>query len=145
MRRPAALACSVGLLLASALPANAASCTFGVVSVVFGNYDTLTNTTLDGTGSISVTCDATDSYTVALSSGHGSLLNRQMLAGTSILYYNLYTDTQRSIIWGDGTSGTSLLSGSATSATYSIYGLIPGGQNIPAGTYSDVVTVTLSF
>jgi spore coat protein U-like protein len=125
--------------------ATAATCAFGLVSVVFGNYDTLTNTSLDGTGSITVTCDTTDSYTVALSSGHGTLLDRQMQVGSNVLHYNLYSDTLRSLIWGDGTSGTSLVSGSATSATYSVYGLIPGGQRIPAGTYADAITVTLSF
>jgi spore coat protein U-like protein len=125
--------------------AHGASCTFGLVSVAFGNYDTLTNTSLDGAGSITVTCDTTDSYTVALSSGHGTLLSRQLQSGENVLYYNLYTDALRSMVWGDGTSGTSLVSGSATSATYSIYGLVPGGQNVAAGTYGDTITVTLSF
>ena len=92
--------------------AHGASCTFGLVSVVFGNYDTLTNTSLDGAGSITVTCDATDSYTVALSSGHGTLLSRQLQSGENILYYNLYTDALRSMVWGDGTSGTLLVEAS---------------------------------
>jgi spore coat protein U-like protein len=128
-----------------AVTAAAATCTFGLVSVVFGNYDTLTNTSLDGAGSITVTCDSSDSYTIALSTGHGTLLDRQMQAGSSVLHYNLYSDALRSAIWGDGTSGTSLVGGSAAGATYSIYGLIPGGQRIPAGTYADAITVTLSF
>jgi spore coat protein U-like protein len=146
MTRSAAAVLWVGLSALAAVTAAAATCTFGMVSVVFGNYDSLTNTSLDGTGSVTVTCDSTDSYTVALSSGHGTLLDRQMQVGGNILRYNLYSDVLRSVIWGDGTSGTSLLSGSsAASTTFSIYGLVPGGQRIPAGTYADAITVTLSF
>jgi spore coat protein U-like protein len=145
MTHSAAAVLWVGLSALGAVTATAATCTFGMVSVVFGNYETLTNTSLDGTGSITVTCDTTDSYTVALSSGHGTLLDRQMQVGSSVLHYNLYSDALRSVIWGDGTSGTSLVSGSAASTAYSIYGLIPGGQKIPAGTYADTITITLSF
>jgi len=134
-----------GLGLLGAAAAGAANCVLAAVGVVFGNYGTLSNTALDGTGVVTVTCLLTDSYTITLSSGNGTLLQREMLSGTNVLNYNLYTDTARTLIWGDGTSGTSIVSGSGTLATYSIYGLIPGGQNVPAGIYSDSLVVTLNF
>jgi spore coat protein U-like protein len=143
--RVAAVVLCVGLGVLGAATAGAATCVLAAVGVVFGNYGTLSNTSLDGTGVVTVTCVLTDSYTIMLSSGDGSLLQREMQSGTNVLYYNLYTDAARSMIWGDGTSGTSIVSGSGTLATYSVYGLIPGGQNVPAGVYSDSLVVTLNF
>ena len=144
MRAGTAVAMLVMGLL-GAVPATAANCTVGVISVVFGTYNTLTGASLDGAGSVAVTCDVTDSYTVALSSGQGSYAARKLLSGTNVMYYNLFTDALRSLIWGDGTVGTMLVSGSGTGAIYTVYGRIPGGQNLAAGTYADSITVTLDF
>jgi len=80
-----------------------------------------------------------------LSSGHGTMLSRQMQSGAYSMTYNLYSDSLRSIIWGDGTSGTMLVSTSGTSATYAVYGRIPAAQNLPAGSYNDSIAVTLTF
>jgi spore coat protein U-like protein len=134
---------AIGLL--AAVPAGAASCTMAIINVVFGTYNTLSASSLDGAGSVSVTCDVTSSFQVALSKGQGSFAVRQLQSGANVLYYNLYTDALRSLIWGDGTVGTTLVSGSGTAATYTVYGRIPGGQNLPAGNYSDSITVTLDF
>jgi spore coat protein U-like protein len=131
--------------LIAAAPAMAANCSLGTISVVFGTYNTLSASSLDGAGSVSVTCDVTDSYQIALSSGHGSFAARQLQSGSNVMYYNLYTDTLRSLIWGDGTTGTAIVSASGTSGTYTVYGRVPGGQNLPASTYSDSITVTLDF
>jgi spore coat protein U-like protein len=132
-------ACSV------AVPARAASCTVNAIGVMFGTYDTLSSQGATSAGSVTVTCDVADSYSIALSSGRGTMLARQLQGGAYTLYYNLYTDALHSIIWGDGTGGTALVSGSGTSATYTAYGLLPARQNVPVGTYSDSVTVTLLF
>ncbi|HME38861.1 MAG TPA: spore coat U domain-containing protein [Steroidobacteraceae bacterium] len=145
---PSRAAAVLGVLAIGSLcagPAFAANCSIGVISVVFGTYNTLSPASLDGAGSVSVTCDATDSYTVALSSGQGSMTARRLLSGANVMYYNLFTDAQRSMIWGDGTLGTALVSGSGTGATYTVYGRVPGGQNLPAGNYVDSITVTLDF
>jgi spore coat protein U-like protein len=140
--RARAAVLAFGLL--AAVPAGA-GCSMGVVNVVFGAYNTLSASSLDGAGSVSVTCDATTSFQIALSKGQGSFAARQLQSGADVLYYNLYTDALRSLIWGDGTVGTTLVSGSGTAATYTVYGRIPGGQNLPAGSYGDSITVTLDF
>jgi spore coat protein U-like protein len=129
----------------AAVPAGAAGCSMGIVNVVFGVYNTLSASSLDAAGSVSVTCDVTSSFQIALNKGQGSFAARQLQSGANVLYYNLYTDALRSLIWGDGTVGTTLASGSGTAATYTVYGRVPGGQNLPAGSYSDSITVTLNF
>ena len=132
---------------AALLPAGAACGTFSTVSVVFGSYDSLSGRSLDSAGSVTVSCDVGDSFSIALSSGQGTLLGRQMVGGSNVMMYNLFTDAQRSVIWGDGTNGTVVVngSGSGTSVIYTVYGRIPGGQNLPAGAYSDSIVVTLNF
>jgi spore coat protein U-like protein len=139
----AGLLATIGALAAA--PTQAANCTLSVQEVVFGIYDTLSNQSLDSAGSISVSCDATASFTVALSPGHGTMLGRQMQSGADSMTYNLFTDSLRSVIWGDGTGGTVLANGSGTSVTYAVYGRIPPAQKIPAGVYSDSISVTLTF
>jgi spore coat protein U-like protein len=135
---------AAGVVIVAA-PAYAVNCTLGVQSVIFGSYDTLSAQSTDSAGSISVSCDSSDSFTIALSSGHGTMLARQMQSGAYSMTYNLYTDSLRSIIWGDGTGGTTLVSTSGTNATYPVYGRIPAAQNLPAGSYNDSIAVTLTF
>lgn len=63
--------------------------------------------------------------------------------------YNLYMDAANAIIWGDGTSGTQLLTFNSTpgNKTYAgtIYATIPPGLNVGPGTYNDTVQVTLDW
>jgi spore coat protein U-like protein len=141
----ASAALLAGAWLLAAAPASAVTCNLNVVTVVFGAYDPLANQSVDSAGSVTVSCSGFASYSVALSPGYGTMLARRMQSGSNGMYYNLYTDLQRSSIWGDGTGGTALVNGSGTNGSYTIYGRIPGGQNIPAGTYSDAIAVTLTF
>lgn len=134
-----------GIVAFSATPVYAANCTLGVQSVIFGPYDPLSAQNTDSAGSVSVSCDSSDTFTIAFSSGHGTMLSRQMQSGGYSMIYNLYTDSLRSIVWGDGTGGTSLVSTTGTSATFAVYGRIPAAQNLPAGSYNDSIVVTLTF
>ena len=70
---------------------------------------------------------------------------RQMASGADILEYNLYTDPSRLTVWGDDSAGTVTVSETASTAEKTIYGRVPGRQNVPAGTYTDVVLVTISY
>ena len=126
-------------------PVYAVNCTLGVQGVTFGPYDPLSAQSTDSAGSISVSCDSSDTFTIALSSGHGMMLSRQMQNGAYSMTYNLYTDSLRSVVWGDGTGSTTLVSATGTGATYAVYGRIPPAQNLPAGTYNDSIIVTLMF
>jgi len=132
---------TIGLLAAA--PAGA-SCSMGIVNVVFGAYNTLSASSLDGAGSVSVTCDVTSSFQVALNKGRDrrgpTTAERRQCALLQFVHRRA-----AQLIWGDGTVGTALLSGSGTAVTYTVYGRIPGGQNLPAGSYGDSITVTLDF
>jgi spore coat protein U-like protein len=70
-----------------------------------------------------------------------------MTSGTHVLTYNLYLDPTHLTIWGDGSSGTGTVSGTGTGANVGtpVYGRIPPGQNASVGSYSDVITVTVTY
>ncbi len=67
-----------------------------------------------------------------------------------LLEYNIYTDVTRTVIFGDGTGGTSNVQvkrkGQPEPWTeiVSMYGQIPPGQDVSAGTYSDSLSATVN-
>lgn len=132
--------------LALAVPAAAgAACTVSPQPVSFGNYDPLGATALDGVGNINIACDSVTMMTVSLSSGGGTFADRRMTGGAAQLSYNLYTDASRVVVWGDGAGGGSTVSAISANVDLTVYGRIPGSQNVPPNIYVDSVTVTVTY
>lgn len=128
-----------------AAPAASATCTLSVQGVNFGGYDFMSSQNLDSVGHAIVSCDVSTSFSIALSTGAGSYASRAMQNGAHQLSYNLYTDAAHTMVWGDGTGGSVVVSGSGTSVDEVVYGSAPAGQNPFLGSYSDAITVTLTF
>lgn len=122
-----------------------ASCTMSVGAVNFGTIDPLTNSDTDITSSIVANCAVGDTYTISIGGGHGTVSQRQMMdAANDVLTYNLYQDPARTIVWGDGTEGSTVSgTGSGSDATYVVYGRVPADPLAAVGTYADNVVVTL--
>jgi spore coat protein U-like protein len=128
--------------------AQLASCSMGVSSVSFGNYNPLSLTSQDVTGTVTFTCNVFALVPrLSLNRGASPTFNPRTMIGPSsaVLNYNLYLDATHLLIWGDGTSGTSqfVAVGLAGSVTY--FGSIPARQNARAGAYNDSLTVTIIF
>ena len=153
----------LGLLAAPTAALAAMDCTVGVVGVAFGVYDPTLSTPDDSNGSVRVTCfytgpggaDSTN-YTVTLSTGSsGTFASRRLTAGASLLNYNLFRDAGRSQIWGNGTAGSSIVTGNikvgpgagnnTRFVDHPVYGRIPAQQDADTGNYSDTILVTLTF
>ncbi|MGB7193096.1 MAG: spore coat U domain-containing protein [Collimonas pratensis] len=152
------LKCLLSLsMLALPLSAQAllASCTVAATGITFPAYVSPGGGNADATGNSAVTCSGLGllvNYTITLSAGNGTFASRSLVFATvNILSYNMFTDTGRTTIWGDGSAGTStvsdsyLLSLGNTTRNYTVYGRVPGGQNKRAGTYTDTVTMTITF
>lgn len=123
-----------------------AQCIVLTGSLNFGNYhhtqDTLTSATID------VNCSAGIRYRVELSAGNGSYSARQMQGSNGgRLYYNLYTRADYAQVWGDGNAGTGIMGGvgTGTNNLMNVYGLVPAGQQSPAGSYSDNIVIIVNF
>lgn len=146
--------CLCVLLLALLSTATyARDCTISVTAtgVAFGNYSFTNLTATDATGNIQVSCRSGQGidYEILLSTGgSGNYASREMTSGANKLQYNLYIDAGYSVVWGDGHSGTSKISGefrSSQARNHSVYGRLPAGQNMPAGVYTDTIIVTINF
>jgi len=149
-RLPAATLAALALLGAE----RAAACTVSATGVAFGAYDPQSPAPDDSAGEIALACHpSVQAPTVALSAGLSGLFSsRTMRSGPATLDYNLYTSAAYALVWGDGTGGstTVTLGGGATSGgerifRRDIYGRIPAGQQVPAGTYTDTIMVTVIF
>ena len=119
-----------------------AACNVSPQGVSFGNYDPLGHTALDGVGNVNVSCDAPTSFTVSLGTGNGTVEDRRMTGAPAQLAYNLYKDPSRLLVWGDAGGG---VSSNGTNVDLTVYGRIPGSQNVEPNVYADSVTVTVTF
>ena len=134
------------------------NCSVSADPVAFGSYDPLGLSPTESVGNVQVSCTLLGvtsllvSYTILLSTGSGSsFMPRKMASGREGLEYNLYTNANRTTVWGDESAGTAIvresyLLGLATvTRNYAIYGRLFARQNVPAGVYSDVITVTVNY
>jgi spore coat protein U-like protein len=142
---------AAGLAGLSAPAWSAASCAFNsVVPVSFGVYDVLAAShNINGVGSIAVKCQngGPPTFVVSLSTGQSnSYASRVMKSGANSLNYNLYTSSGRTIVWGNGTGGSSTrtVARNATT-TLGIFGTIPAEQDVAVGNYLDSITVAVYF
>jgi len=139
------------MLLSAAVPL-AQACQVSVLPVSFGSFDNLNNP-VDANGQVSVTqCTAPTLVTVHLDAGsHSTGLfqpRKITTAAGQMLNYNLYLDSARVLVWGDGTGGTQVVSGTtggiaALPLDMPIYGRIASGQFGSVGVYNDQITVTV--
>ena len=151
-----ALLAVLGVLLCS-VPARAEFCVVAANDLAFGIYDIFSPGPLDSSTTLRVSClswfpPGVD-YEIELSTGQaGSFNTRAMTNGTSQLNYNLYTNASRTTTWGDGTSGTSIITEAYSLPSfrirridYRVYGRVFSGQSVTSGTYLDTITVTVIF
>ena len=129
-----------------------ATCGVSTTAVNFASYDVFSPAPNDSTGSVTVICDILSIPKVTVQIGpspsSGGFNPRKMKDPSSgdMLNYNLFTDATRSTVWGDGTQGTTTITKAVPQNkpwVTTVYGRIPAGQNVSAGSYSDTLTVTI--
>lgn len=129
-----------------------ANCTVTATPLDFPDVNTLSGSAVTGTGTFSVTCTNGTGWTAAADIGNGSgasYTNRRMTdGGSNTLNYNLYTTAGYTTVWGDDSGATDLIGNTGTGSAQSVtvYGRIPAGQTtVPAGDYSDIVEITVTY
>ena len=142
----AALAAAPSLALAQA------SCNFAVGSALaFGPYDPFATSPRDAASALVYRCPPGQSVRISLDRGlSGSFASREMRQGSESLLYNMYLDAARTVVWGDGTGGTSTGPGVAvrgpggTTVAW-VFGRIPAAQDAVAGAFGDTIRVTFQL
>ena len=131
----------------------AAKCTTLTANkILFDAYvpDEANDNTKDTT--VSVRCTLNTPITIAMDKGANgaSTAARKLLitdgTHTDTLNYNLYSDSVRETLWGEGSNKVSKIGeGLLTTSTYNVYGKIPAAQDVTPGSYADAVTVTVAY
>jgi spore coat protein U-like protein len=144
----AAIFCALGAVSAHA------ACSVSVGPLSFGPYDPLSPAGASTSGVITVTCDQAPPPIVTVQIGpsavSGGFFPRRMqrAGGSDTLDYNLYADPGLTAVWGDGTAGTATQSQRVTKHkpwNITIYGNMPGLQDVAPGDYSDAIGISIIF
>jgi spore coat protein U domain-containing protein, fimbrial subunit CupE1/2/3/6 len=148
--------------------AHAPACTLSTNGLAFGSYAPTSAIAVTANGSISFTCTHTHqgftAYLTISPGNSGTYTNRTLNFGGQSLNYNIYVNAADTEIFGDGTGGgvggtyyyTLCYAGggvvcsggggrSGTQYVEPMYGLLPAGQDVSAGTYSDTIIATLTY
>ncbi len=141
---PTLMKCLVMLALSS-LAAGAAACTVSATPLAFGNIDPLSGESTESVGSLTVECPESTAYTLSVTPGKGTYNQRLMSAGELTLAYNLYVDQEHSIIFGDGTGDTRVVTGEGLVTEHVVYGKVPNQPRAYPGNYTDDIVVTVSY
>jgi spore coat protein U-like protein len=124
------------------------ACLVSVSNMNFGSTSFF-NSNIDATSSVFVTCTNGTPYNVRLNGGTTGATNpalRKMSLGANQITYGLYRNAARTLGWGDldGTN-TAPGTGTASSATHTVYGRIPPQASVPPGVYTDTVIAVVSY
>jgi spore coat protein U-like protein len=132
-----------------------ANCTITTTAVSFGTYDpivTHASDALESTGTVTTTCTNGAAATITLGQGANADTGstdaapvRRMISGTDYLGYQLYSDSARTTVWGNDATTDVAVTGTGGAVDTTVYGSVPGGQNVPAGSYADTVVATVTF
>ena len=163
MRKNLPLGLAAGLVLLGTAAAFAATATsnFTVRIVINAQCLAATNTTLDfgtqgvlsanvdQTSTIQVQCTNTTPYNIGLNAGTGTgatVTNRLMTSGATTISYAMYSNAGRTTNWGN-TVGTDTVAGTGNGAaqSYTVYGRVPPQTTPAPGTYTDTITVTVTY
>ena len=120
---------------------SASTLNFGSQGVLIAN--------VDNSSTLQVQCTNTTPYNIGLDAGTGSgatVAARKMSNGGATVTYSLYSDASRTVVWGN-TVGTDTVAGTGNGASqsYPVYGRVPVQTTPAAATYTDTITVTVTY
>lgn len=125
-----------------------ATCIVSATPMAFGTY---TGALLASTTStVSVTCTNTTPYNVGLNAGlaTGATVTARKMTGPAgaLLAYSLFSDSARSINWGQ-TIGTDTVTGTGNGSAQAltVYGQVAAAQYLAPGAYTDTITATVTY
>lgn len=127
----------------------APSCQLNAVgTMAFGTLDQANNN--DAQADITWVCTIGFNTTIVLDGGGSGSIGARAMGGAGTLPYQLYTDSARTIVFGDGTTGSAVGvngAGYGSPGTVTVYGQVTQANAAAAvaGNYTDAVGVTIIF
>jgi spore coat protein U-like protein len=142
----------LSLILNTNISEAAVICGISSTGMLFGAINPLSSAEVSSIGEINLSClGGPVSYTIKLSQGNGTMLQRLMKSGSNNLKYNIYTSNSYSTILGDGTAGSQAINGASTTdiyaATYFAFGKVSniGLSGTVSGAYTDSISLTVIY
>jgi len=113
--------------------------------LAFGTHGVL-SANVDVTAVFTVTCTTDHPYALSMGAGlHGTLADREMsnTAETASVHYQIYTTTDRDVVW----NAVAVIEGTGTGAAveHTAYGRVPSQATPIADSYSDTVQITVTY
>jgi spore coat protein U-like protein len=134
-------------IVAQCVIRSTATLNFGSTLGVLGGTSGTDNN--DATTAVAVQCTNTTPYNIGLDAGAngGTTTTRLMKgSGSPTVQYKLFQDAGHTVNWGNTVgSDTSSQTGNGASQSYTIYGRIPPQTTPAADTYTDTITVTVTY
>ncbi|MDP2738275.1 MAG: spore coat U domain-containing protein [Pseudorhodobacter sp.] len=115
----------------------------------FGSVGVLT-ANVDAAATLEVTCTPSTAYDIGLDAGQGTGATTTARLMTSVatdtVEYHMYQDASRSVNWGNTIlTDTQASTGTGSTQSFTVYGRVPVQTTPPTGTYTDTVTVTVTY
>jgi spore coat protein U-like protein len=132
-------------------------CQIGTRVLSFPTYDPIAGTSVDALGQVIYVCGRVENgdqrllrdIRIDISRGTANSFDRSMYSDQDRLRYNIYLDAAHTTVWGDGTSNTDYYLDrrppNDTEVHVPVYGHIFPLQDVPAGSYFDLLQVTILF
>jgi spore coat protein U-like protein len=114
----------------------------------FGTGIGILDTVIDSSADIVVHCTDQTNYDIGLNAGTGggTIATRFMDSGTDTVSYQMFSDAGRTTNWGNTVlTDTVNDNGDGDEATHTIYGRVLVQTTPAADTYTDTVTVTVTY
>ncbi|MGD0096275.1 MAG: spore coat protein U domain-containing protein [Terracidiphilus sp.] len=123
------------------------NCTVSAGALGFGAYS---GAAINASSTISVTCTNSTPYTVGLNQGlttGATVTTRQMgiTQPAGGLNYSLLTGSYTGTNWGNTTGSWVAGTGNGALQPLTVYGVLPAGQFVTPGSYTDTIQVTVSY
>src|SRR5690606_22676589 len=97
-------------------------------------------------GGFSVSCTNRTPYDVALIPSGGSNGGDGTMEYDDVtIAYQLYKDSTMLEPWGNSQGNLFPNTGTGADQSYTVYGKVTGSMNVPAGTYTDTVTISVAY
>jgi len=127
-----------------------ATCLINSASTLnFGNSIGVLAANVDQTSTIQVTCTNTTPYNIGLNAGTGTgatVATRKLTSGANTINYTLYSNSGRTTVWGNTVSTDTVAgTGNGSAQNYTVYGRIPAQTTPAPGSYTDTITVTVTY
>jgi spore coat protein U-like protein len=125
-----------------------AGCNLTTTDLAFPSTGVI-NSAVSGQTSLTIACTRNTPYSISLDNGRTGTdpASRKMTSSAGdVLTYGLYRDSAHNQVWGSATSSLGVLgTGSGSSLTLQVYGMVPKQTTPKPGVYSDRIVATIAY